>query len=143
MRYFKSLTPSVKIYAAGGQVVSWATVDGAVGWYATDREANIKSLLRCIERKVGGVIQEIEKPEYDDLVGKAKGAPLFRPEREHISAEGITVPQRVPLDPQSGPAEPAVADSGDASIVDAGESDNLSAVPTAPEVRKRGSKRKP
>ncbi len=142
MRYFKSLTPSVKIYAAGGQVISWATVDGAVGWYSTDREPNIKALLRCIERKVGGVIHEIEKAEYDDIVGKVKGAPLFRPEREHISAEGVTVPQRVPPVAQSGPDEPVAADSAVASIVDAGESDNLSAVPTAPDVRKRGSKRK-
>lgn len=140
MRYFKSLTPSVKIYASGGQVIEWLTVDGATGWYATDREPNIKALLRCIERKVGGVIQEIEKSEYDDLVGKAKGAPRFVPEREHITADGVVSPQRIAPALLSG-EDPAAADN--LNIVEAEEADSISAAPTAPEVRKRGRPRKP
>lgn len=140
MRYFQSTSPQVSVYAPGGQVVKWTTVDGVLGWFATDRELTIKALVRCIERKVGGGISEITEKEYEDLVGKAKGRPLFRPDREHISAEGIVQPQVAPLvDP---PAAGAAVDNPPPAVADLEDSDRVSAAPTEPEVRKRGRPRK-
>lgn len=140
MRYFQSTSPQVSVYAPGGQVVKWTTVDGVIGWFATDREPTIKALVRCIERKVGGGISEISEKEYEDLVGKAKGRPLFRPDREHISAAGIVQPQVAPLaDPL---AAGAVADKPAPAVADVEEPDSVSAAPTEPEVRKRGRPRK-
>ena len=139
MRYFKSLTPDVSVYASGGQVIRWTTVDGLEGWYATDREPNIKALLRCIERKVGGRIEEISAEAYTALAGKAKGAPLFRPDREHISSEGIIQPQRI-APAQSGVVPAAEADPN--PVADSSEPDSLSAAPAEPSIRKRGRPRK-
>lgn len=140
IRYFKSTTPQVSVYAPGGQVVKWTTVDGAVGWFAADREPTIKALLRCIERKVGGGISEVTREEYEDLVGKAKGRPLFRPDREHISAEGVVQPQVAPpVDPF---AVPVAVDSLPAAVAEPEEPDKVSAAPTEPDVRKRGRPRK-
>jgi hypothetical protein len=137
VRYFKSFTPDVSVYASGGEVIRWATVDGAVGWYSTARETSVKALLRCIERKVGGRIEEITEEEYTGLAGKAKGAPLFRPEREHISAEGITQPQRV-APAQSGAV--LVAAGNAEPVAESDESDSLTAAPAEPEIRKRGGR---
>jgi len=139
VRYFKSLTPDVSVYASGGQVIRWTTVDGLEGWYSTDREPNIKALLRCIERKVGGRIEEISAEAYTALAGKAKGAPLFRPDREHISAEGVIQPRRAPA--LSG-VVPAVEASAPNPVADSSEPDSLSAAPAEPELRKRGRSRK-
>lgn len=138
MKYYKSLTPGVSVYASGGQVIRWATVDGGVGWYATDRKQNIDALARCIERKVGGAIVEIDEAEYSDLVGKAKGAPRFSPEREHLSADGLIQPQRVP--PAQLPGDPAAADKAEVPVAESPDSGSLSAVPAKPEIRKRGGR---
>ena len=138
MKYYKSLTPGVSVYASGGQVIKWTTVDGSVGWYATDRKQNIDALARCIERKVGGAIVEIDEAEYSDLVGKAKGAPRFTPDREHLSADGLYQPQRVP--PAQLPGGPVVADSEKEPVAESSDSDSLSAVPAEPEIRKRGGR---
>ena len=138
MKYFKSLSPGVSVYASGGQVIRWATVDGSVGWYSTDRKQNLKALARCIERKVGGVISEISEDEYSDLVGKAKGAPRFSPEREHLSADGLIQPQRVP--PAQLPGDPAAADKAEVPVAESPDSGSLSAVPAKPEIRKRGGR---
>lgn len=142
MRYFKSLTPDVSIYASGGQVIRWTTVDGAVGWYATERPQNIKALERCIERKVGGRIEEIQEAEYEELSKKAKGAPRFHPDREHLTADGLVQPQRIAPAKLHG-GEPAVAgDPNPVKVADGSEPDTMPAAPTAPELRKRGRPRK-
>jgi hypothetical protein len=75
---------------------------------------------------VGGVIQEIEKAEYDDLMGKSKGAPRFVPEREHITADGLVSPQRIAPALLSGEDPAAV---GKAEVVaESPEADSISAV---------------
>jgi len=89
MRYFESRTPTIKVFASGGEVVKWLTVDGLVGWYATDRPGTLKTLDLCIQRKVGGAIREGTQEEYEDFTKKVQGRPAFRRDREFLSPEGV------------------------------------------------------
>lgn len=136
MKYFVSGTPASNVYARGGRLVRWITVDGITGYYSTENADEIKALLRCIERKVGGAIREVTPEEYDSIVKKAKGRPRFQPEREYISAEGVNVPQAVPapLD-----LDAAAADSASNSVPEPTDSGTLPS--EEPTVRKRGGGR--
>ena len=97
MRYFESKTPLVKVSAIGGALIKWETYDGEVGWYSTDDANAIKTLDQCIERKVGGLIRVGTQEEYEAFLGKAKGRPVFRRERETIGPEGLVAPPTLSL----------------------------------------------
>lgn len=135
MRYFESKTPLVKLMAAGGVVIRWTTYDGEVGWYATADKGAIRTLADCIERGVGGLIREGTQAEYEDFLGKTKGRPVFRRERESVGPEGVAM-LSPSLPPVSRPTAPA---SADAVAVDGAPSPQPSVVsPPAPTLRSRG-----
>ena len=113
LRYFESKTPTSRIMAAGGQVIRWETYDGQVGWFVTDRPGSIKTLLDCIDRKVGGAIREGTQNEYEAFLGKSKGRPVFRQARESIGTDGSVRSTLVPPVPPSPAASPEAAAAAD------------------------------
>lgn len=108
MRYFESKTPLTRIAAIGGAIIKWETYDGEVGWHATDDPNVVKTLTQCIDRKVGGLIREGAQAEYEAFLGKTRGRPVFRRERETIGPEGAPAPST--LSPAVPP--PSVSPAG-------------------------------
>jgi len=131
MRYFESRTPSIRVHAGGGEVVQWLTVDGEVGWFSSDKPSVLKSLEKCIAAGIGGVIREIPQAEYEDAVKKAKGRPVWRRDREMLSAD-----RPFPFIPPSADqavAAPAAKDEAEAPVTPVPVQN-----PPPPIVRRRG-----
>lgn len=141
--YFKSGTPEVQVYASGGELVKWETVDGVLGYFMTLREATAKCLRKLIEDKRGGLISEITKEEYEDWLGKSRGAPRWARDREYL-AQGRLHPQRVPLSDLAAVAadEPAPAPvtrpAPTPSPAPSNNEPSVPAEPAEPVVRRRG-----
>lgn len=133
--YFRSETPDTKVYASGGELVKWDSIDGLVGYFKTTKPSTAKALRLLMERGQGGKITEVEKAEYEDFVGKARGRSLFRADREYISQGNIHT-QRVP-----GAESAVVADTGLPAPVAQPEvpvAKPVAAEPAEPVVRRRG-----
>lgn len=114
MRYFESKTPLVRLMAVGGVLIEWSTYDGEVGWYVSDNPNAFKTLDDCIARKVGGIIREGTQAEYEAFLGKVRGLPVFRRERETVGPEGVipgTFGRPAPPQPSTEPEGVAVVEA--------------------------------
>lgn len=75
MNYFKTSIPNTKLLLSNGQYVKWDKIDDQNGVTATADPNMIREYNSAIDRQVGGV-EEIDKPEYDELKKKQLEVPL-------------------------------------------------------------------
>lgn len=142
MFYFESQTPLIKIYAAGGEVVRWFSLDGKLGWFATSNERTANELRKCIEKGIGGKIKEITKEQYDEYEKKGRGRSPFTPQREVINPW-----QQAPATSSVPGNRAAVAEVADEVYDDGGaapkaEIESVVTDDPSPTLRKRGRPKK-
>lgn len=95
--YFKSGHPQT--LAAPGGVVRWQLFqdsEGLAGLFETSNEAQIKFLRQCVEKKIGGQVQELTEAQFSEELGKSKGRSVVQ-DREAITPAGIRGGQIRPL----------------------------------------------
>jgi hypothetical protein len=133
MHFYLTQDPDLRIYAAGGEVVKWSSVDGVVGWFKSSNPGTIKSIGNCIATKTGGRIREVTEAEYEAAVKKVRG-PILQRDRESVTAQGYN-PAVVPL-PERQPlvAAPAAVAEDKVAPAEAGPV----ATPPKPNLRRRG-----
>lgn len=83
-RYFKKELPGTPLYLPIGKPIQFDGVDYDYGFYATNNGYEIAELLKCIQRKSGGV-SEITEAEYNEWLKKKQAMPLGLQPRQRPS----------------------------------------------------------
>jgi hypothetical protein len=89
MRYFKTSIPDTKLLLTTGHYVKWDKVSHDIGVQQTNDPTMAAQFDAAIDRQVGGV-QEIDKPEYDELKKKQSAEPLRPRWREELGQNSVS-----------------------------------------------------
>lgn len=87
-RYFKTSIPDTKLLLTTGAYVKWDKIDQRCGVQLTNDPTMAAQFDAAIDRQVGGV-EEIDKPEYDELKKKQSETPSRPIWREELGPGAI------------------------------------------------------
>lgn len=100
MKYFKKISPQVRLQLSNGHNLQFENVDGEWGILAVGNPGILAELAVCIKQETGGVI-EITEAEYNEMAEKKT---TYRPRwRDEMSKSGSAsqLPTALPRDLQS------------------------------------------
>lgn len=86
VRYFRKLTPNTKVLLPDNSYLKFDTVDGLVGFFATDAENLHKHFEECMKRQQYCISEISQKEFMEEYVAKKKTVPTLKPTwREEVS----------------------------------------------------------